>query len=124
MSDRAVFAIEIAIVAIVFAIHVGRLSRKRMLSFKYTVGWISVCLFGIFASPLVFLVTPLAEILRLTPTALLVAISTAAVAVILIQLSVSISGNQRKMETLVRENALLRESLGIDMKDKKSDHAE
>ena len=124
MSDRAVFAIEVAIVAIVFAIHVGRLSRKRMLSFKYTVGWISVCLFGVFASPLVFLVTPLAEILRLTPTALLVAISTAAVAVILIQLSVSISGNQRKMETLVRENALLRESLGIDMKDKKSDHAE
>lgn len=124
MSDRAVFAIEIAIVAIVFAIHVGRLSRKRMLSFKYTVGWISVCLFGVFASPLVFLVTPLAEILRLTPTALLVAISTAAVAVILIQLSVSISGNQRKMETLVRENALLRESLGVDMKDKKSDHAE
>ena len=124
MSDRAVFAIEIAIVAIVFAIHVGRLSKKRLLSFKYTVGWISVCLFGVFASPLVFVVTPLAEILRLTPTALLVAISTAAVAVILIQLSVSISGNQRKMETLVRENALLRESLGIDMKDKKSDHAE
>lgn len=124
MSDQTVFAIEIAIVAIAFAVHVGRLSRKRMLSFKYTVGWMSVCLFGVFASPLVFLVTPIAEILRLTPTALLVAISTAAVAVILIQLSVSISGNQRKMETLVRENALLRESLGIEMKDKKSDHAE
>ena len=124
MSDRTVFAIEIAIVAIAFAMHVGRLLRKRMLSFKYTVGWMSVCLFGVFASPLVFLVTPIAEILRLTPTALLVAISTAAVAVILIQLSVSISGNQRKMETLVRENALLRESLGIEMKDKKSDHAE
>jgi hypothetical protein len=124
VSDKTVFAIEIAIVAIAFAIHVGRLSRKRMLSFKYTVGWMSVCLFGVFASPLVFLVTPIAEILRLTPTALLVAISTAAVAVILIQLSVSISGNQRKMETLVRENALLRESLGIEMKDKKSDHAE
>jgi hypothetical protein len=124
VSDQTVFAIEVAIVAIAFAIHVGRLSRKRMLSFKYTVGWMSVCLFGVFASPLVFLVTPIAEILRLTPTALLVAISTAAVAVILIQLSVSISGNQRKMETLVRENALLRESLGIELKDKKSDHAE
>ena len=124
MSDRTVFAIEIAIIAIAFAIHVGRLSRKRMLSFKYTVGWMSVCLFGVFASPLVFLVTPIAEILRLTPSALLVALSTAAVAVILIQLSVSISGNQRKMETLVRENALLRESLGIELKDKKSDHAE
>jgi hypothetical protein len=69
------------------------------------------------------LVTPLAKTLRLTPTALLVAMSTIAVAVILIQLSVSISGNQRKMETLVRENSLLRESLGISMKDKKSDEA-
>jgi hypothetical protein len=49
--------------------------------------------------------------------------STIAVAVILIQLSVSISGNQRKMETLVRENSLLRESLGISLKDKKSEKA-
>ena len=121
MTDRAVFAIEVAVVAFAFAIHVVRLSRKRLLSFKYTIGWMSICLFGIFASPLVFLVTPLAKTLRLTPTALLVA--TIAVAVILIQLSVSISGNQRKMETLVRENSLLRESLGISMKDKKSDEA-
>ena len=121
MKNRAVFAIEIAVVAFVFAIHIARLSKKRFLSFKYTIGWMSVCLFGIFASPLVFLITPLAKTLRLTPTALLVALSTVAVAVILIQLSVSISGNQRKMETLVRENALLRESLGLSMKDKKSD---
>ena len=123
MTNRAVFAIEIAVVAFVFAIHIARLSKKRFLSFKYTIGWMSVCLFGIFASPLVFLITPLAKTLRLTPTALLVALSTVAVAVILIQLSVSISGNQRKMETLVRENALLRESLGLSMKDKKSDES-
>ena len=121
MTNRAVFAIEVALVAFCFAIYIGRLSRRKALSFKYTIGWMSVCLFGIFASPLVFLITPLAKILRLTPTALLIALSTVAVAVILIQLSVSISGNQRKMETLVRENALLRESLGLSMKDKKSD---
>ena len=123
MTDRAVFALEVAIVALCFAVYVWRLSRRRALSFKYTIGWMSVCLFGIFASPLVFLVTPLANTLRLTPTALLVAMSTIAVAVILIQLSVSISGNQRKMETLVRENSLLRESLGISLKDKKSEEA-
>jgi len=124
VSDRFVFAIEIAAIAIGFAIHVGRLSKKRMLSFKYAFGWMSVCLFGVFAAPLVFLVTPLADVLRLTPTALLIAISTASVAVILIQLSVSISGTQRKMETLVRENALLRELLGVNLKDKNSDRAE
>lgn len=124
MSDRAIFALEIALVAFGFAVHVARLSRKRALSFKYTVGWISICLFGIFASPLVFLITPLANSLRLTPTALLIAISTVAVAVILVQLSVSISGNQRKMETLVRENAILRESLGVSIKDKKPNDAD
>jgi len=120
VSNQTVFALEVAVVAVAFAVHVARLSRKRLLSFKYTIGWISVCMVGIFASPLVFLVTPLARALRLTPTTLLVAISTISVAVILIQLSVSISGNQRKMETLVRENALLRESLGISMKEKNS----
>jgi len=116
-----VFTLEVAFVAFCFAVYIWRLSRRKALSFKYTTGWMSVCLFGIFASPLVFLVTPLAKTLRLTPTALLVAMSTIAVAVILIQLSVSISGNQRKMETLVRENSLLRESLGISLKDKKSE---
>jgi len=120
VSNQTVFALEVAVVAVAFAVHVARLSRKRLLSFKYTIGWISVCMVGIFASPLVFLVTPLARALRLTPTTLLVAISTISVAVILIQLSVPISGNQRKMETLVRENALLRESLGISMKEKNS----
>ena len=120
MSNQTVFALEIALVAIAFAIHVARLSKKRLLSFKYTIGWISVCLVGVFASPLVFLVTPLARLMRLTPTTFLVATSTISVAIILIQLSVSISGNQRKMETLVRENALLRESLGISMKEKNS----
>ena len=123
MTDRAMFALEVAIVAFCFAMYIWRLSRKRALSFKYTIGWMSICLFGIFASPLVFMVTPLAKTLRLTPTALLVAMSTIAVAVILIQLSVSISGNQRKMETLVRENSLLRESLSISLKDKKSEEA-
>ena len=123
MTNRTVFAIEVAIVAFCFATCIWRLSRRKALSFKYTIGWMSVCLFGIFASPLVFLITPLAKTLRLTPTALLIALSTVAVAIILIQLSVSISGNQRKMETLVRENALLRESLGLSMKDKKSDES-
>ena len=49
MTDRAVFAIEVALVAFAFAIHVVRLSKKRLLSFKYTIGWMSVCVFGIFA---------------------------------------------------------------------------
>ena len=79
---------------------------------------------GLLAAPFVVIFAPLAEKLKLTPSALLAAISTIAVVVILIQLSVSISGNQRKMDTLVRENALLKEKLDITLKDHKSDSTE
>lgn len=118
------FAIEIAIVAVGFIAHVFRLTRRGMLSFRYSIGWFSIMFLGLLAAPFVVIFAPLAEKLKLTPSALLAAISTIAVVVILIQLSVSISGNQRKMDTLVRENALLKEKLDITLKDHKSDSAE
>ena len=124
MSKGSMFAIEIAIVAVGFIAHVFRLSRRGMLSFRYSIGWFSIMFLGLLAAPFVVIFAPLAEKLKLTPSALLAAISTIAVVVILIQLSVSISGNQRKTDTLVRENALLKEKLDITLKDHKSDSTE
>ncbi len=124
MSQSSMFAIEIAIVAVGFIAHIFRLTRRGMLSFRYSIGWFSIMFLGLLAAPFVVIFAPLAEKLQLTPSALLAAISTIAVVVILIQLSVSISGNQRKMDTLVRENALLKEKLNITLKDHKSDSTE
>ncbi len=124
MSQGSMFAIEIAIVAVGFIAHIFRLTRRGMLSVRYSIGWFSIMFLGLLASPLVVIFAPLAEKLKLTPSALLAAISTIAVVVILIQLSVSISGNQRKMDTLVRENALLKEKLDMTLKDHESDSAE
>jgi len=124
MSKGSMFAIEIAIVAVGFIAHVFRLSRRGMLSFRYSIGWFSIMFLGLLAAPFVVIFAPLAEKLKLTPSALLAAISTIAVVMILIQLSVSISGNQRKMDKLVRENALLKEKLDITLKDYKSDSTE
>ena len=124
MSQGSMFAIEIAIVAVGFIAHVFRLTRRGMLSFRYSIGWFSIMFLGLLAAPFVVILAPLAEKLKLTPSALLAAISTIAVVVILIQLSVSISGNQRKMDTLVRENALLKEKLDVTLKDHKSDFTE
>ena len=124
MSKGSMFAIEIAIVAVGFIAHVFRLSRRGMLSFRYSIGWFSIMFLGLLAAPFVVIFAPLAEKLQLTPSALLAAISTIVVLVILIQLSVSISGNQRKMDILVRENALLKEKLEITLKDHKSDSTE
>ena len=118
------FAIEIGLVAVAFIIHIFILTRRAMLSFRYSIGWFSIMFLGLLAAPFVVIFAPLAEKLKLSPSALLAAISSVGVAVILIQLSVSISGNQRKMDTLVRENALLKEKLDITLKDHKSDSTE
>ena len=118
------FAIEIAIIAVCFIAHIFRLTRRGMLSFRYSIGWFSIMFLGLLAAPFVVIFAPLAEKLKLSPSALLAAISSVGVAVILIQLSVSISGNQRKMDTLVRENALLKEKLDITLKYHKSDFTE
>ena len=124
MSQGSMFAIEIAIIAVGFIAHVFRLTRRGLLSFRYSMGWFSIMFLGLLAAPFVIIFAPLAEKLQLTPSALLAAISTIVVLVILIQLSVSISGNQRKMDILVRENALLKEKLEVTLKDHKSDSAE
>ena len=124
MSKGSMFAIEIAIIAVCFITHIFRLTQRGMLSFRYSIGWFSIMFLGLLAAPFVVIFAPLAEKLKLTSSALLAAISTIAVVVILIQLSVSISGNQRKMDTLVRENALLKEKLDITLKDHKSDSTE
>ena len=124
MSQGSMFAIEIAVVAVGFIAHIFRLSRRGMLSFRYSIGWFSIMFLGLLAAPFVVVFAPLAEKLKLTPGTLLAAISTIAVVIILIQLSVSISGNQRKLETLVRENALLKEKLDVTLKDHKSDSTE
>ena len=124
MSQGSMFAIEIGLVAVAFIIHIFILTHRGMLSFRYSIGWFSIMFLGLLAAPFVVIFAPLAEKLKLSPSALLAAISSVGVAVILIQLSVSISGNQRKMDTLVRENALLKEKLDITLKDHKSDSTE
>ena len=124
MSHGSLVALEIGLVAVGFIAHIFRLSRRGMLSFRYSIGWFSIMFIGLLAVPLAAVFSPLAEKLELSPSALLAAISTIAVVMILIQLSVSISGNQRKMDKLVRENALLKEKLDITLKDYKSDSTE
>ena len=124
MTHGSVTALEIGLVAVGFIAHVFRLSRRGMLSFRYSIGWFSIMFIGLLAVPLAAVFSPLAEKLELSPSALLAAISTIAVVMILIQLSVSISGNQRKLDKLVRENALLKEKLDITLKDHKSDSTE
>lgn len=103
--------IELAVGCVLFGLLVIRFSQKRRISFRYTVGWLVLCGLGIFASLLIPVFTPVAEFLRLSPTVFLIAIASIGSALLFLQLTVSISGTQRRVDSLAQENALLREKL-------------
>lgn len=84
------------------------LARRGRLSFRYTVGWLVLCLFGITAGASVPLVQPLAEKLKVTPAALLSIAAVMLLVAICVQFSISISGMQEQIRRLTEESAELR----------------
>jgi hypothetical protein len=111
VGQETVQRIELAVGCILFGLLVIRFSQKRRISFRYTVGWLVLCGLGIFASLLIPVFTPIAEFLKLSPTVFLIAVASVGSALLFLQLTVSISGTQRRVDSLAQENALLREKL-------------
>ena len=111
MSQGLVHTLELAFGCLAFGLLVIKFSRSRKISFRYTTGWLVLCGLGIFAAFLLPMLTPVADFLQLSPTALLVVIAASGSALLFLQLTVSISGNQRRVDSLAQETALLREKL-------------
>ena len=111
MTQETVQRIELAIGCVLFGLLVIRFSRRRRISFRYTVGWLVLTGLGIFASLLIPVLTPIAEFLQISPTVFLIVIASSGSALLFLQLTVSISGTQRRVDSLAQENALLREKL-------------
>ncbi len=111
MSAELIHTLELAGGCIAFGLLVIRFSRRRKISFRYTTGWLMICALGVFASLLLPMMTPIATWLQLSPIALLIVIAAVGVALLFLQLTVSISGNQRRVDSLTQETALLREKL-------------
>lgn len=111
MSQQVAQRVELAVSCILFGLLVIRFSQRRLISFRYTVGWLVLCALGIFAAFLIPIIAPLADLLQISPTVFLIVIASSGSALLFLQLTVSISGNQRRVESLAQENALLREKL-------------
>ena len=111
MSADLIHTLELASGCIAFGLLVIRFSRRRKISFRYTTGWLMICALGVFASLLLQMMTPIATWLQLSPIALLIVIAAVGVALLFLQLTVSISGNQRRVDSFTQETALLREKL-------------
>jgi uncharacterized membrane protein YfcA len=105
VSQGAIQTITATIAGLMMAISVYMLARRGRLSFRYTVGWLVLCLFGITAGALVQIVQPLAEKLKVTPAALLSISAVLLLVSICIQISISISGMQEQIRRLTEEAA-------------------
>lgn len=111
MTQEDIQRLELALGCVLFAMVVLRFAKKGRISFRYTTGWLVLCALGVFASLLIPIFAPVAEFLRLSPTVFLVVVASIGSLLLFLQLTVSISGTQRRVNKLAEENALLREKL-------------
>lgn len=108
MSQSAIQVVAAALLSFVFAGIVYRLARIGRLSFRYTVGWLTLSMLGLLAGFFVPIVQPIAKFLKLTPAALLALMAVVLLVSICIQLSISISGLQEQLRSMAEKVALLR----------------
>lgn len=111
MSQQTAQSLEVALIAIIFALIVIKLSRSQKISFRYTVGWLLLCSISLFTGLLIPLLNPLAEFLQIDAFAVVAAASIAVLLLICIQLSISISGLQRRLQKMNEDIALTKEKL-------------
>jgi hypothetical protein len=101
-----VVAGDVAMFGLVFWI-----SRRRLLSLRYALGWMAVSALLLVAALALALAGGVSRSLPLTPTGLLSATGIGFLLLITLQLSISLSGHQEAIRELSEANALLEERL-------------
>ena len=106
MTAESLQAITTALLSIASAAFVLRLARSQLLSFRYTVGWLCLLLLTALSGILLPAIRPLAKSLSTTPGILVSGLAILILVLICIQLSVSISGLQKQVQSLAEDLAL------------------
>ncbi len=106
MSKQLVQGIVIGLGSVLFGLVVYFLARRHALSFRYTLGWLTLLAVGAFSSVLVPAAKPLADLIGVTPGVIVSAVGVLTLLAICVQLSISISGLQEQVRTLSEEIAL------------------
>ena len=118
VGQQQIQAIEIAIIACLFAIGVISLSRRGRISFRYTVGWLTLCLLSAVGGLLLPVIEPLSRKFQLDAFSLVGALAVIVLLGLCIQLSISISGLQNQLRRLNEDLALQKKELD-DLRDSK-----
>ncbi len=106
MDEQLLIVNSSTALSVLLAILIYRLAVKQKISFRYLVGWLSICTLGIFSRVFLPMVEPLSVILRVTPSALLALVGILFLLLICVQLTISISGMQQQIRRLTEEIAL------------------
>lgn len=118
VDQQRVQAIEIAVVACGFAIAIICLSRKNRISFRYTMGWLTLSVLSAVGGLLLPVIEPLSKKLQLDAFSLVGALAVIVLLSLCIQLSISISGLQRQLRKLNEDIAIQKKEID-DLRDSK-----
>ena len=118
VSQQRVQAIEIAVVACAFAVAIIVLSRRNRISFRYTMGWLTLSVLSAVGGLLLPVIEPLSQKFQLGAFSLVGALAVIVLLSLCIQLSISISGLQRQLRKLNEDIALHKKEID-DFRDSK-----
>ncbi|HRE01869.1 MAG TPA: DUF2304 family protein [Ilumatobacteraceae bacterium] len=107
MSTAAKQALVLAGGGLLLAIVILRLARRRLLTTRYAFGWLGVGVLVVAAAAALPFVGRLGRIANITPTAVLLLMSSAVLLAISIQLSISVSLLQERLRATAEAHALL-----------------
>ncbi|MFM2071331.1 MAG: hypothetical protein RLZZ623_1594 [Actinomycetota bacterium] len=107
MSTTAKQAFVLALGGLLIAAFILRLARRRLLSTRYAVGWLGICALVAIAAALMPFVGRLGRLANMTPTAVLLTMSSVLLLAISVQLSISVSLLQERLRSTAEAHALL-----------------
>lgn len=106
MSQVQIQLLEVALIALCFIVLIYVLARRGRLSFRYTVGWLTLFFVAATGGLIFPLIDPLAKLLQVSTLTVFLTVSIVVLLLICIQLSISISGLQRQLQKIAEDQAL------------------
>jgi hypothetical protein len=107
MSPGAKQALILAVGGTTFILVVFMLARRRLMTMRYALGWLSIGLLILIGASFTPAVVSLGHVAGMTPTAVFLAGATIILLSIAVQLSISVSGLQSQVRELAESHALL-----------------
>lgn len=110
MSDLAL-TLVISSIGVAFGVVVVLIARRGSLSTRYMLGWLFVAACVVVGGLFSGLVDPVADLVGVSPEALVVSAVGAALLALTVQLSITVSGLTEIVRTLAESHALLEEQV-------------